>query len=49
MLFIADLRANGLREKVMNDMLHYYVILLKIDWMYNLLIKSSWKWVLVNR
>ena len=36
-LFMADLRSNGLHEKVMicyiigNDMLYYYVVLLKVD------------------
>ena len=35
-LFMADLRSNGLHEKVVcyiidNDMLYYYVILLKVD------------------
>ena len=31
------------------DMLYYYVILLKVDWMYSLLRKSPLKWSLVNR
>ena len=30
-----------------NDILYYYVILLKVD--YSLLRKSPWKWSLVNR
>ena len=32
-----------------NNMLYYYVTLLKIDQIYSLLSKSSWKWSLVNR
>ena len=46
-LFMVDLLSNGLHEK--NNMLYYYVILLKVDQMCSLLRKSPWKWSLVNR
>ena len=46
-LFMGDLLSNGLHKKVM--ICYIIVILLRVDYTYSFLKKSSWKWSLANR